>query len=147
DSLEELAKKLGINAAGLKSSVEKLNRYAATGNDPDFQRGVTAYSQNMGDATRGGKNPNLGPLSQAPYYAVRLYPGDIGAATGFATTADACVLGSDQQPVGGLYAVGNDMHSIMGGTYPGPGITLGPGLVFGYLAARHALARAGGGTV
>ena len=143
NSLEELAKKLGINAAGLKTSVEKLNRYAQTGTDPDFQRGVTAYSQNMGDAARGGKNPNIGPLSQAPYYAVRLYPGDIGAATGFETNADACVLGENQQPVGGLYAVGNDMHSIMGGTYPGPGITLGPGLVFAYLAARHALARAG----
>lgn len=140
-SLEELAKKLGINAAGLQASVEKLNRYAQTGVDPDFQRGITAYSQNMGDATRGGKNPNLGPLSQAPYYAVRLYPGDIGAATGFATDANACVLGEDGQPIGGLYAVGNDMHSIMGGTYPGPGITLGPGLVFGYLAARHALTR------
>ena len=147
DSLDALAGKLGINAAGLQASVEKLNRYAQTGIDPDFQRGVTAYSQNMGDATRGGKNPNIGPLSQAPYYAVRLYPGDIGAATGFATDADACVLGDSQQPLGGLYAVGNDMHSIMGGTYPGPGITLGPGLVFGYLAARHALARAGLGTV
>jgi len=142
-TLEELAQKLGIDAAGLQASVEKLNRYAATGVDPDFQRGATAYSQNMGDATRGGKNPNIGPLRQAPYYAVRLYPGDIGAATGFATTPDACVLGEDGQPVDGLYAVGNDMHSIMGGTYPGPGITLGPGLVFGYLAARHALARAG----
>lgn len=142
-SLEELASKLGINAVGLQGSVEKLNRYAQTGVDPDFQRGVTAYSQNMGDATRGGKNPNIGPLSQAPYYAVRLYPGDIGASTGFETNTDACVLGEDRQPIGGLYAVGNDMHSIMGGTYPGPGITLGPGLVFGYLAARHALARAG----
>ncbi|CAN5407681.1 hypothetical protein BH10PSE16_BH10PSE16_20480 [soil metagenome] len=142
DSLEELAKKLNINAAGLQASVKKLNAYADTGIDPDFQRGVTTYSQNMGDATRGGKNPNLGPISQAPYYAVRLYPGDIGAATGFETTADAAVLGNDQQPVGGLYAVGNDMHSIMGGTYPAPGITLGPGLVFAYLAARHARARA-----
>lgn len=143
DSLEELAKKLGINAAGLSASVKKLNSYAETGIDPDFQRGVTAYAQNMGDTNRGGKNPNIGPLTQAPYYAVRLYPGDIGAATGFETNADACVLGADQQPIAGLYAVGNDMHSIMGGTYPGPGITLGPGLVFGYLAACHAVSRSG----
>lgn len=142
DSLEALAKRLDINPAGLKASVQKLNAYAETGIDPDFQRGVTAYQQNIGDSARGGKNPNLGALTQAPYYAVRLYPGDIGAATGFETTPDACVLGAGQQPVGGLYAVGNDMHSIMGGTYPAPGITLGPGLVFGYLAARHAVARA-----
>lgn len=143
DSLEALANKLGINAEGLKTSVQKMNTYAETGVDPDFQRGVTAYQQNMGDASQGGKNPNLGALKEAPYYALRLYPGDIGAATGFATTPDACVLGANQQPIGGLYAVGNDMHSIMGGTYPAPGITLGPGLVFAYLAARHAVARAG----
>jgi succinate dehydrogenase/fumarate reductase flavoprotein subunit len=142
DSLDELANKLNINPAGLKASVHKFNTYAESGVDPDFKRGVTAYSQNMGDATRGGKNPNLGALTQAPYYAVRLYPGDIGAATGFETDTDARVLGKDRQPLGGLYAVGNDMHSIMGGTYPAPGITLGPGLVFAYLAARHALARA-----
>jgi hypothetical protein len=142
DSLQELAKKLDINAAGLKSSVQKLNAYAVSGIDPDFQRGVTVYSKNMGDATRGGKNPNIGALAQAPFYAVRLYPGDIGAATGFETDANACMLGKNQQPIGGLYAVGNDMHSIMGGTYPAPGITLGPSLVFGYLAAQHALARA-----
>ena len=142
DSLEALANKLNINAAGLQASVQKLNAYAATGIDPDFQRGVTAYQQNMGDSAWGGKNPNLGALTQAPYYAVRLYPGDIGAATGFETDTDARVLGKDRQPLGGLYAVGNDMHSIMGGTYPAPGITLGPGLVFAYLAVRHALARA-----
>jgi predicted oxidoreductase len=92
----------------------------------------------MGDPAAGGKNPNLGPLRQAPYFAVRLYPGDIGAATGFATDADARVLGEDQVPIPGLYAVGNDMQSIMGGVYTAPGITLGPGLVFAYLAVRHA---------
>ena len=97
--------------------MQKLNAYAQTGIDP---------------------------LNQAPYHAVRLYPGDIGAAAGFASTADACVLGQDEQAIGGLYAVGNDMHSIMGGVYPGPGLTIGPGRVFAYLAARHAVARAAG---
>ena len=95
-------------------------------------------------ASRGGRNPNIGPLNQAPYCAVCLYPGDIGAATGFASTADACVLGQDEQAIGGLYAVGNDRHSIMGGIYPGPGITIGSGRVLAYLAARHAVARAAG---
>lgn len=142
DTLDELARKLNIDAKGLQSSVEKINAYAQTGVDPDFKRGVTAYQQNIGDATWTGKNPNIGPLTRAPYYAVRLYPGDIGAATGLATDADARVLGENEQLIAGLYAVGNDMHSIMGGVYTGPGITIGPGLVFGYLAARHALARA-----
>ena len=141
DTLDELAGKLGIDAAGLKASVAKFNAYAASGVDPEFQRGVTAYQQNLGDPGWSGKNPNLGPLTQAPYYAVRLYPGDIGASTGLATNADAQVLGENDEPIAGLYAVGNDMHSIMGGVYTAPGITLGPGLVFAYLAARHAATR------
>jgi len=143
-SLDELAHKLGIDAAGLKASVNQINACAETGVDPDFQRGVTAYQQNIGDPAWPGKNPNLGALTQAPFYAVRLYPGDIGASTGLVTDADARVLGENDQPIAGLYAVGNDMHSIMGGVYTGPGITIGPGLVFGYLAARHAVQRARG---
>jgi succinate dehydrogenase/fumarate reductase flavoprotein subunit len=142
NTLAELARKLGMDANGLQTSVQKINAYAETGMDPDFQRGVTAYQQNIGDAAWPGKNPNLGALTQAPFYAVRLYPGDIGASTGLATDADARVLGAGDQAIQGLYAVGNDMHSIMGGVYTGPGITIGPGLVFGYLAARHAVARA-----
>lgn len=142
NTLAELAQKLGINAQGLQTSVAKINAYADSGVDPDFQRGVTAYQQNIGDPAWPGKNPNLGALTQAPYYAVRLYPGDIGASTGLATDADARVLDPSDQPIDGLYAVGNDMHSIMGGVYTGPGITIGPGLVFGYLAARHAVLRA-----
>lgn len=142
NTLAELAQKLGINAQGLQTSVAKINAYADSGVDPDFQRGVTAYQQNIGDPAWPGKNPNLGALTQAPYYAVRLYPGDIGASTGLATDADARVLGPSDQPIDGLYVVGNDMHSIMGGVYTGPGITIGPGLVFGYLAARHAVLRA-----
>jgi len=86
-----------------------------------------------------GPNPNIGPLQTGPFYAVKLYPGDIGAATGLATDAHARVLNGQGQPLAGLYAVGNDMHSIMGGVYPAPGITIGPGLVFAHLATRHAL--------
>lgn len=143
-TLDELAGKLGIDAAGLKTSVEEINRCAETGVDPRFHRGETAYQQNIGDATAGHKNPNLGPLKTAPYFAVKLYPGDIGAATGFSTDGDARVLDGQGQPIPGLYAVGNDMHSIMGGVYTAPGITIGPGLVFGCLAARHAGARSQG---
>ena len=142
-TLKELAQKLAIDAAGLEASVAKINAYSETGIDPDFQRGVTAYQQNIGDPAWTGKNPNIGPLVQAPYYAIRLYPGDIGASTGLAADADARVLGENDEPIPGLYAVGNDMHSIMGGVYVAPGITLGPGLVFAYLAVRNAVARLG----
>jgi predicted oxidoreductase len=133
-----------VDANGLQASVQHINNYARTGVDPDFGRGTTAYQQNIGDATAGHKNPNLGSLQTAPYYAVKLYPGDIGAATGLVTDAQARVLGADAQPITGLYAVGNDMHSIMGGVYTAPGITIGPGLVFGFIAAQHAVARSRG---
>jgi succinate dehydrogenase/fumarate reductase flavoprotein subunit len=138
-TLADLAGKLGMDAAVLKATVARFNQLSAAGQDSDFHRGETAYQQNLGDPAWPGANPNLGPLSQGPFYAVRLYPGDIGAATGFATDAHARVLDAQQQPLAGLYAVGNDMHSIMGGTYPAPGITIGPGLVFARIAARHAL--------
>lgn len=140
-TLAELAAKLGMDAQALQASVAQINRYAETGVDTDFHRGETAYQQNLGDPAWPGKNPNIGPLTTAPFYAVRLYPGDIGASTGFATNEHAQVLGAEGQAIGGLYAVGNDMHSIMGGTYPAPGITIGPGLVFARIAVRHALGR------
>ena len=82
------------------------------------------------------------PMPMNPFYAVRLYPGDIGAATGLLTDAHARAIDGYGHIIAGLYACGNDMHSIMGGTYPGPGITIGPGLTFGYLAAEHAVERA-----
>ncbi|MCW5652536.1 FAD-dependent oxidoreductase [Hydrogenophaga sp.] len=143
ETLDELAQQLGIDATGLKASVARMNQHAETGTDPDFHRGETAYQHNIGDAALGTRNPNLGRLDTAPYYAVRLYPGDIGSATGFVTDGDARVLDDSGQPIPGLYAVGNDMHSIMGGVYTAPGITVGPGQVFGYLAAKHASARGG----
>lgn len=141
NSLDELAAKLKIDAGGLKDSVARINAYAETGIDQDFGRGTTAYQRNNGDASWEGKNPTIGPLKEAPYYAVRLYPGDIGAATGFATDTNAQVLDAANKPISGLYAIGNDMHSVMGGVYTAPGITVGPGLVFGYIAARHAASR------
>jgi succinate dehydrogenase/fumarate reductase flavoprotein subunit len=139
-SLDVLADKLGIPAEGLTRSVADNNAFAKTGVDTQFQRGVTAYQQNIGDAAAGRPNPNLGAISEGPFYAVKLYPGDIGAAQGLQTNEHAQVLNAQGQVIAGLYAVGNDMNSIMGGVYPAPGITIGPGLVFAFLAARHAVA-------
>ncbi len=139
-SLDVLADKLGIPAEGLTRSVADNNAFAKTGVDTQFQRGVTAYQQNIGDAAAGRPNPNLGAISEGPFYAVKLYPGDIGAAQGLQTNEHAQVLNAQRQVIAGLYAVGNDMNSIMGGVYPAPGITIGPGLVFAFLAARHAVA-------
>ena len=135
-TLAELAAKLGIDGDGLLRTVADMNAYAITGIDPDFGRGSTVYQRANGDATH-GPNPCLGPIGTPPYYAVRLWPGDIGAATGLVTDAHTRVLGRDDRPIAGLHAVGNDMQSIMGGTYPAPGITLGPAIAFARVAARH----------
>ena len=142
NSLQELADKLCISADGLAQSVANNNAFARVGVDTQYQRGVTAYQQNIGDAAAGGLNANLGEISQGPYYAVKLYPGDIGAAQGLQTNEHAQVLNAQGQSIAGLYAVGNDMNSIMGGVYPAPGITIGPALVFASLAVKNALADA-----
>lgn len=143
-TLAELACKLGLPADTLRETVATLNGYAATGVDADFARGTTLYQRANGDAAWSGRNPCLGRIERAPFYAVKLYPGDIGAATGLRTDERARALDAQGRSIPGLYAVGNDMQSPMGGTYPAPGITIGPGLVFAYLAARDAVARARG---
>lgn len=142
DTVAALAAKLGVDEAVLSDTITGFNQAADAGVDEAFQRGSTAYQRNNGDATQPGKNPCLGKLETAPYFAIRLYPGDIGASTGLLTDTHARVLDRNDAPIPGLYAVGNDMQSIMGGTYPGPGITIGPGVTFAYLAAEDAVGRA-----
>src|SRR5258708_2541517 len=83
------------------------------------------------------------PITRPPFYAVRLYPGDIGAATGLVTNENASVLKQDGTIIDRLYACGNDMNSVMGGNYPGPGITIGPGIVFAYVAVQDIARRLG----
>ena len=142
NTLADLARQLKVPADKLQATVERFNAFADKGVDEDFQRGTTDYQRANGDATWHGPNPCLGALREGPFYAVALYPGDIGAATGLVTDGDARVLNAQGTAIDGLYAAGNDMHSIMGGIYPAPGITIGPGVTFGYLAAKHAVARA-----
>jgi len=79
----------------------------------------------------------VAPLENCPFYAIKMVIGDLGTYAGIRTDANARALDSDGQPITGLYAVGNDMASIMGGNYPGAGITLGPALTFGYIAGKH----------
>ncbi|WP_174508230.1 FAD-dependent oxidoreductase [Klebsiella oxytoca] len=136
DSLDLLAQQLGIDAQALVDTVARYNRDAAQGQDPQFAKGGNSYNRAMGDP---GHQPNAcnAPLVSAPFYAITLYTGDLGTSRGLVTTENAQVVNQHNQPIPGLYAVGNDMDSMMAGTYPGPGITLGPALTFGYLSARH----------
>jgi succinate dehydrogenase/fumarate reductase flavoprotein subunit len=140
-TIAELAGKMNVDAAALEQTVANMNAYARTGVDPEFGRGTTPYHRVNGDASI-GPNPTLGPISTGPFYAVRLYPGDIGAATGLVINEWAQVTKADDQPIAGLYACGNEANSIMGGVYPGPGITIGPAIAFAYRAVQHALSEA-----
>lgn len=139
-TIDQLAQRLNIDAANLRATVDKMNEYASTGRDLEFARGSTVYQHHNGDASAGGANPNLGRITTPPFYALRLYPSDIGTSAGLVTDDAARVLDAGNQPIAGLYACGNDMQSIMGGTYPGPGITLGPAIAFAYVAVSDALA-------
>ncbi len=139
-TLDALAGALSIDKEGLNATIAEMNRFAETGEDEAFHRGATTYERHNGDPDH-GPNPTLGKIGTAPFYAVELWPGDIGAATGLVTDEKARVLDGEGRPITGLYACGNDMQSIMGGIYPGPGINIGPAITFGYIAARDAVAR------
>lgn len=132
-----LAQAIGVERDALVSTVERYNQAARDGSDPEFGRGRDAYQRHLGDAEN-QPNPCVAPILDPPFYAVSVYPADLGSAAGLVTDASARVLREDGTPVAGLYACGNDMNSVMNGAYPGPGITLGPALTFGYLAGREA---------
>ncbi|WP_047933822.1 FAD-binding protein, partial [Pseudomonas putida] len=134
-TLEELAQRCGIDVEQLQRTVDGFNRHAAQGEDPLFRRGVSAYNRAQGEPSQ-APNPSLRPLLHGPFHAVKLLPGSLGTFAGLGTDASARVLDRNARPIPGLYAVGNDMHSVMGGHYPSGGITLGPGMTFGYLAGR-----------
>jgi succinate dehydrogenase/fumarate reductase flavoprotein subunit len=134
-SLAALAAEIDVPAAALEATVARFNAHAARGDDPDFRRGESPYNRIQGDATH-GPNPSLGPIAHAPFYAVKVLPGSLGTFAGLATDPAARVLDAEGAPIPGLFAVGNDAASIMGGNYPSGGITLGPAMTFGYIAGR-----------
>ncbi len=139
DSLEELAKKIGVDARGLVETVRAQNGYALTGIDPEFGKGDNPYDRAYGDADH-KPNPCLGPIEKPPFCAVAVHPTPLGTSLGLLTNRHAQVLDGSRRPIPGLYACGNDMHSALGGEYPGPGAQLGLGMTFGYIAAKHAAA-------
>jgi succinate dehydrogenase/fumarate reductase flavoprotein subunit len=135
-TVAELAQKIGVSAASLDETINRYNENAQYGRDPEFGRGSKAYNRYQGDALH-GPNPCVEPLKNGPFYAIKLVPGDIGSFMGLKTNENGQVIRTDGSPIEGLYAAGNDAASIMGGEYTGAGITLGPGLTFGYIAANH----------
>ncbi|WP_028996834.1 FAD-dependent oxidoreductase [Azohydromonas australica] len=135
-SLAELAQRAGIDAAGLERTVRDYNPGAARGVDEQFGRGSTSFNRYLADPAR-QPNPCVAPIGEGPYYALKVVMGDLGTFDGIRTDVAGRVLDGQGGALEGLYAVGNDRASVMGGNYPGAGITLGPIMTFGYLTARH----------
>ncbi len=141
DSLDELAEAINISASGLKDTVAKMNHFAQTGVDEDFDRGGNVFDRYYGDRNI-KPNPCLAPISKGPFYAMRMDAGDIGSKGGLLTDEYARVKHQDGSVIPGLYAIGNCSASVMGTSYPGAGATLGPAMTFGYIAVNHISAQA-----
>jgi 3-oxosteroid 1-dehydrogenase len=139
-TLEELAEQIGLPPGSLTGTVERFNGFARTGVDADFHRGESAYDRYYSDPTV-KPNPSLHAIDRAPYYAVKIVPGDLGTKGGLVTDERARVLRPDGSAIPGLYAAGNCSSAVMGRTYAGPGATIGPALTFGYLAAEDIASR------
>ena len=133
-SIGALARKIGVDAAGLRETVQQHNRFAETGEDQEFGKGSTEFDRHNGDPNH-APNPCLGRIGAPPYYAMAVYPSTLGTSVGLRADPDGRVLTETGEPIPGLFVCGNDMASIMRGRYPGPGINLGPALVFAYRAA------------
>jgi succinate dehydrogenase/fumarate reductase flavoprotein subunit len=135
----QLAALLGIDAPGLKATLERWNEQVASGTDPDFARGDSAYDGWNGDMSLyPDRRSTLGPITCPPYYAVEIHSGALGTKGGAQTDRHGAVLDHAGQPIPGLYAAGNAMACVTGMAYGGAGGTLGPAMVFGYLSGRHA---------
>jgi 3-oxosteroid 1-dehydrogenase len=139
-TLADLADRVGLPAGALAETVERFNGFARTGEDADFGRGASAYDRYYGDPTL--PNPTLDLIEEPPFYAVRVEAGDLGTKGGLVCDEHSRVLRADGSVIEGLYATGNTSASVMGNDYPGPGGTIGPAIVFGYIAARHVAGRA-----
>lgn len=137
-TLRALAGLIKVPPTALEETIARFGADARRGVDSEFGRGGAAYDRYYGDQNV-KPNPNLAPIETPPYYAMQIYPGDIGTKGGLATDEAARVLDPDGTIIPGLYAIGNSAASVMGGAYPGAGSTLGPAMTFGYLAARDAL--------
>jgi succinate dehydrogenase/fumarate reductase flavoprotein subunit len=135
-TLRELAQNAGIDPQGLEDTVRQYNEGAPRGEDPAFGRGRTSFNRYLADPEQ-KPNPCVAPIGAGPYYALRVVMGDLGTFDGITTDVVGRVLDSSNRPIAGLYAVGNDRASVMGGNYPGAGITLGPIMTFGYVTGRH----------
>lgn len=139
-TISQLAERLGIDQSSMSETVKRYNALAREGKDLDFGKGDSELNRFNGDPDH-GPNPCLAPIETGPFVALAVWPAEIGTSAGLRTNRDAQLLDANGNVIEGLYAIGNDMASIMAGTYPGPGTTIGPAMTFAYRAVMHAAGR------
>ena len=137
NDLAALGDAIGVPREDFGATMDRFNDIAASGQDPDFNRGLSAYDRYYGDPTV-RPNPNLRPLGDGPFYAVKIVLSDLGTCGGLRADSRARVLREDGTVIDGLYAIGNTAANAFGASYPGAGATIAQGLVYGYVAAQHA---------
>jgi 3-oxosteroid 1-dehydrogenase len=138
-TLAGLARQCGIDAAGLEATVERYNGMCVSGVDADFGRGSNAYQRYFGDPSV-KPNPVMGGLAEAPFWAVPIWPGDVGTSGGVLANERAEVMRADGSVIPGLHAAGNCTASLCGPYYVGAGQSIGASSIFGYIAAKQAAA-------
>lgn len=135
-TIQDLARKLGMEPTVLQASVDRWNALSVAGRDDDFGRGDSRHDRGTGDPGH-EPHPNLGSIEEPPFFAIEIHPGNLGSYVGLETDAQGRVVGQGGTPVDGLYACGLDAHSVFSGCYPGGGSSIGPSMVFGYIASEH----------
>jgi hypothetical protein len=137
DTWPDLGRLMGVPVETLTATIDRFNAQAERGVDLDFGRGASAWGRHMGDGK--AAHPNLAAIRTPPFYAVRLVPGALATKGGPRTDTRARVLrGDGSGPIPGLFAAGNVSASPFGLAYPGGGSTIGPAIVFGWLAGSAA---------
>jgi 3-oxosteroid 1-dehydrogenase len=138
DTIRGLAQECDIDPAGLEAEIARFNGFADKGIDEDFKRGHSAHNKAFGDPTN-KPNASLARIEKGPFYAVKIWPLDVGTSGGLVTDEYARVMREDGTPIPGLYAAGNATAPVVGRSYPGAGASIGGGITFGYVAAKHAV--------
>ena len=132
DTIADLAGQISLDPEILEATIARFNADAAANRDRDFNRGDTVYDKFCG-------GDQLVPVDEAPFYALQVLPGALGTKGGLKTDSLGRVLRADRdEPIEGLFAAGNASANPFGCAYPGPGATVGPGMVFGWIAGLTA---------
>lgn len=139
DSLDALAKLVGIDAAALTDTVRTFNADVESGVDAAFGRGAHAYDRALGDAD--AVHPNLGAIERAPFFALPVRAGLVGTKGGPCTDGHGRVLDWAGRPIAGLLAAGNAADSVIGPGILSSGMTLGLAVTFGWAAGITATGR------